>query len=91
MSSKNNGSAQSRGTGGNNSSGGGQGNTGKSSQRAGQRTTSGWQADNERAYADAANGIDNDETWGYGGGSTRFGEGYMRGHQEIYGDKGPDF
>ncbi len=87
MSSKNN--ASTGGTGAsNNSSENGQGNSGRSGQSGGQRTTSGWQAGYERAYADACNGINNGETWGYGGGSSRFGEGYMRGHQETYGDKG---
>ncbi|KAJ6644386.1 hypothetical protein Bhyg_09355 [Pseudolycoriella hygida] len=63
-----------------------QGNAGQSS--GGQKTTSGWQAGYEKAYADACDGINRGETWGYGGGSSRFGEGYMRGHQETYGDKG---
>lgn len=72
-------------SGSNNSSGQtGQANTGKSS---GGQHKSGWQAGYERAYADAINGVNNGETWGYAGGSDRFGQGYMRGHQETYGDK----
>lgn len=86
MSSKNN--SNGGGTGASKNSGGnsGQENSGKSTQSGGgQRTTSGWHAGYERAYSDAINGVNNGETWG---GSGRFGQGYMRGHQETYGDKG---